>query len=341
MATKDNTVEFFSHDKDMRHDPKINALRIKFPGWGYTVWCMLLETFSDSRKRSIEWNDLNQELLAADFYVGKDVLVDIVDYCVKLGLLQIEDGVLKSQRFQERFGSLDELRETRSQSGKKGADARWTEKRNRMAQNGKSMANASSSIANDSKYSIEENSIEKNRIETSSSFSSSSSQPEEKEFDPEEEQQQQSFVLNFFLRNWTDPKNEFFNKFLPWNNTGGRSWKDMDKDQREAAMLQWQQKPSHPARFTQKFLDMWEHVVYKLMSIAPSEIIWAALDDKIKWEKKGDALYWLYCPECLSKWVEQKLDIVKPILYEHYGKINLIYMITDDADTQRQRGRSS
>ena len=120
----------------------------------------------------------------------------------------------------------------------------------------------------------------------------------------------------------------------------------MDKDQREAAMLQWQQKPSHPARFTQKFLDMWEHVVYKLMSIAPSEIIWAALDDKLAWARQKDGVYWLQCHRCLGKYIEANMDEFKPIIFGHYPGIKLSYIYDDDkpngnADTQRQRAYSS
>lgn len=332
MATRDNTVEFFSHDKDMRHDPKINALRIKFPGWGYTVWNMLLEVFSDSRERSIEWTDLNQELLAADFYIEKDMLADIVDYCIKLGLLQLENDVLKSQRFQERFGSLDELRETRSKSGKKGADARWAENRSRKAQNGDSMANAQDAIANDGKYSIEEKSIEEKRIETSSSFSSSS-KPEEKA--EAKEEQQQEIVSFFFFRNFDKPNAEF-KKFLAWNNTGGRKWSDMDSIQRRAAAEQWKQKEKKP-RFTQKFLDMWGDIYAALFDAdAPEVVMDAALDDKIKWDDNHDGWFTLHCPKALYEFIEPEntgqpgfLSVLKPIISKYYSIRKLTYIFTD------------
>ncbi len=330
---RNNTVEFFSHDKDMRHDPKVNALRIKFPGWGYSVWNMLLETFADSRERSIEWNELNCDLLAADFYIDVDMLADIVDYCVKINLLQIKDGVLMSERFKERFDALDTKREQRTEAGKKAAMVKYNK-----ASAYERIPNASERIPNACEriHSIVENSIVENSIENYSSCCSSlSSEQAEKE-----EEQQQSFVLNFFLRNWQEPMKEFFKKFIPWNSSAGRKWSDMDFEEREAAMIQWQQKPSRPARFSQQFLDMWEQVVYKLMASAPDEVIWAALDDGLRWEKRKDRLYWLHCHQCLCDYMERNLDCIKPIIYRHYGAgTNLSYILDDQkpdnhADTQ-------
>lgn len=328
MATRDNTVEFFPHDKDMRHDPKVNALRIKFPGWGYTVWNMLLETFSDSRSRDVDWDELNQELLAADFLIDKALLIDIVNYAVTINLLQIKEGKLMSIRFQERFGALDEKREQKSAAGKLGAVARWGENRNGMAQNGETIAPPRQTIASKSK---EEYRREEKSKESSSCCSSSC---ESEPTSAEEEKQQQSFVLYFFLNNWKEPKKEFFMKFLPWNNSGGRSWSQMDKDQRTAAVLQWQQKPAQQPRFAQDFLDMWGQVVNKLQEIAPPDIVWAALDDRLNWTCKNSRAT-LYCHSCLYKFIEKgegTLDVLKPIIYKN-GKINIQYILYD-ADTQ-------
>lgn len=332
MTTRDNTVEFFPHDKDMRHDPKVNALRIKFPGWGYTVWNMLLEIFSDSRSRCVEWDELNQELLAADFLIEKTLLIDIVNYAVTINLLQIKDGKLMSIRFQERFGALDEKREQKSTAGKLGAVARWGENRSEMAQNGEMMAPPKQTIA--SKRKEEKRREEKSKESSSCCSSSCESVPT---ISAEEEKQQQSFVLYFFLKNWKEPKKEFFEKFLPWNNSGGRRWSQMDSNQRQAALLQWTQKPPQLPRFTGVFLQMWEQVVYKTMEIAPPEIIWAVLDDRLRWEKSSANVYRLHCSQKLYDFIEQYMDHYKPIIFQHYGKINLQYFFTDDVDTQRQR----
>lgn len=309
----------------MRHDAKVNALRIKYPGWGYTVWCMLLETFADSRDRSVEWNELNQELIAADFLIDQELLVEIVDYAVKINLLQIKDGFLMSFRFRERFENLDEKREQKSSAGKLGAAARWGENRNRMAQNGETMAPSKQSVTSKSK-----DREEKSKEKDSSSCCSSSLESAQPRRSAEEEKQQQDFVFIFFLKNWAAPKAEFFNKFLPWNNSGGRSWKDMDYEQRFAALVQWNQKPQMPARFTKTFLGMWEQMVGLMMDKnAPPDVIWAALDDGLKWEQIRDGEYRLHCKSILQTFLDKNIRHFVPIIHDYFGQISLFYNITD------------
>lgn len=332
MAVQNNSVEYFSHDKHMRHDPKINALRLKFPGWGYSVWCMLLEEFCNQKDRRIEWNELNRELLAADFMVDLEILDAIVDYAVKIDLLQINDGVLMSRRFQERFESLDNKREMKSEAGKKGAAALW-KKRNTMAPDGSAMAEVCECLDSEmQEKSIVEKSREEKSKETSSSFSSSS-KPEEK-VDPQEEEQQQEIISNFFFRNFTDPSKEF-EKFVSWNNCGGRKWADMDKDQRLAAAMQWQQKDKH-SRFNPTFLQMWCEVYTALDdNKAPLAIRKAALDDKLRWEDKRDGCYILWCPKALYDFIEEEdkihgfLSVLKPIISKYYTIRRLSYQFTD------------
>lgn len=326
MATANNSVDYFSHDKHMRHDPKVNALRNKFPGWGYAIWCMLLEEFCDRKDRTIEWNTLNKELLAADFKTDVATLEEIVDYAVNIELLQIEDGTLMSKRFQERFERLDNRREQKSENGRKGAEARW-KNRNGIAQDGGAIATAENCHGNEMQ---EKSRVEKSK-ETSSSFSSSS-KPEEK---AEAEEQQQEIISNFFFRNFNKPNAEF-KKFLAWNNSGGRKWSDMDSIQRRAAAEQWQQKDSKP-RFPQKFLDMWGDIYAALFDADASDVVMdAALDDKIKWEDNRDGNYTLWCPKVLYDFIELEnkgqagfLSTLKPIISKYYAIRRLNYKFTD------------
>lgn len=101
-----NNADYFSHDADMRNDIKIKALRRKYSHSGYAVWCYLLEVLSDSDFFEVEWSDLNIELLSADFDVSIKELRDIVDYAVRIDLLQIKNGVLYSETHKERFSAL-------------------------------------------------------------------------------------------------------------------------------------------------------------------------------------------------------------------------------------------
>lgn len=106
-----NNAEYFSHDADMRNDVKIKALRRKFQHKGYAVWCFILEALTDGEYFEIDYSELNREFLAADFDVPVGELEQIVDYCCRIGLLQLtEDNRLYSEAHQRRFTGLVEKR---------------------------------------------------------------------------------------------------------------------------------------------------------------------------------------------------------------------------------------
>ena len=97
-------AEYFSHDSGMRDDPKIKALRNKFGITGYAVWCMMLEilTNSDHFKRSID--DIEIEILSADFGIDPELFSEILAYMLRLKLLQIGDsGEYLSQKLTDRL----------------------------------------------------------------------------------------------------------------------------------------------------------------------------------------------------------------------------------------------
>ena len=101
-----NNAEYFTHDSDMRNDVKIRALRRKFKHVGYSVWCFLLEVLTDSDYFETNWDEINIELLSADFDISSEELKEIVEYCVKLDLLQIENNKLFSKTHRGRFNAL-------------------------------------------------------------------------------------------------------------------------------------------------------------------------------------------------------------------------------------------
>lgn len=121
---KKHNADYFSHDADMRNDPRIKAVRRKFSHVGYAVWNMLLEVITDNDFFTVEWSEIDIEILAGDFDVTPDELQDIVDYCVKLGLLQIErrlnengHDILTCAKLKERFSELLTKRERNAKKG--------------------------------------------------------------------------------------------------------------------------------------------------------------------------------------------------------------------------------
>ena len=101
-----NTAEYFSHDKDMRNDVKIKAVRRKYGHTGFSTWIFLLETIIDSENFIIEYNEINRELLAADFEVDVLVLDEILSYLSKLNLIQMENNLITCHNLVKRLEGL-------------------------------------------------------------------------------------------------------------------------------------------------------------------------------------------------------------------------------------------
>jgi hypothetical protein len=99
-------ADYHSHDKDMRNDKKIKAVRHKFKHLGYSIYNMMLEVLDDCDHFRQEWDETNIELLAGDFEVETERLTEIIDYCVKVKLFILKDGFLYSNGHINRFKPL-------------------------------------------------------------------------------------------------------------------------------------------------------------------------------------------------------------------------------------------
>lgn len=135
-----NNAEYFSHDADMRNDVKVKALRRNFSHKGYAVWCFILETLTDTDFFELDFDEVNKELLAADFDITVDELDEIVNYCLKINLLQMTDeNRLFSAAHQRRFSGLITKRERdRERLSRLMAKKNGSEKDVVTAENGKS-----------------------------------------------------------------------------------------------------------------------------------------------------------------------------------------------------------
>lgn len=112
-------ADYFSHDIDMRNDIKVKALRLKFSHTGYAVWCFMLEYLTDCTNFEFDYNEVSQELLASDFDVPVAELREIIDYSVKIGLLQHEDGKIFSAAHKRRFVRMLEVRQRRAEAARR------------------------------------------------------------------------------------------------------------------------------------------------------------------------------------------------------------------------------
>lgn len=99
---KKENAEYFSHDANMRNDPKVKALRKKFTE-GYAVYNMFLEYLTDCALFEVEMSELEFEILSGDFDVEVEILKDILDYCAKVGLLIKSENVFFSSGLKKRL----------------------------------------------------------------------------------------------------------------------------------------------------------------------------------------------------------------------------------------------
>jgi hypothetical protein len=87
----------------MRNDYKLKAVKRKFQHKGYAVWIMMLEVLASSDYFEYEWTELNKELLSSDFDLDIEELDEIIDYFLKLKLIQFTEGYLHCERLTERL----------------------------------------------------------------------------------------------------------------------------------------------------------------------------------------------------------------------------------------------
>ena len=114
---KRHNADYFSHDSGMRDDPKIKALRNKFGITGYAVWCMMLEVLTNSDYFKREIDEIETEILAADFGIEPILFSDILSYMLKLKLLQTGDNCeYLSQKLTDRLQPVIDKRRNSSKT---------------------------------------------------------------------------------------------------------------------------------------------------------------------------------------------------------------------------------
>lgn len=243
---KKNNADYFSHESEMRNDVKIKALRRKFSHTGYAVWNYLLEVLTNADSFSIKWEELDIELYAADFDLDTSELIEIVNYCMKLGLLQLTDGMLHCENLTSSFESL---------MNKRGRNcavsvAETTQKESFGSRN---PSNSAVSVA-------ETHIVEKSKVEYSKEDYSSPRTREGASAPSEEERR--NFYNIFFWRNLKDPA-LVCEQFIQHNERYG--WKLYDTpEKRRKAAEQWT--PGIKGeRVSKKFLDAWSALYNRLV----------------------------------------------------------------------------
>lgn len=255
---KKNNADYFSHESEMRNDVKIKALRRKFSHTGYAVWNYLLEVLTDAEGFSIKWEELDIELYAADFDLDTADLIDIVNYCIKLGLLQLSDNILYCDNLTASFEGL---------MNKRGRTIKTPDSSNSAVSASETPQNKSFCNRNPSNSAVsasETHIVEKSIVEYSKE-DYSSPRTRVSASAPSEEEKEGLYEI-FFWRNLKEPEEEF-RKFISHNDQYG--WKlNNTPDKRVKAAREWIPE-TKGKRVSDVFLDVWSEVHERLKSIRP------------------------------------------------------------------------
>lgn len=106
MRPKKDNIDYFSHDNDMRNDSKIKSVIHKFWLPWYAIRCMLLECLCRSSCLFLSISDAEIDLLSADMYSDTDIVLPIIEFCVKVWLIQRDWDKIRCKKLNERLSPI-------------------------------------------------------------------------------------------------------------------------------------------------------------------------------------------------------------------------------------------
>ena len=246
-----NNADYFSHESEMRNDVKIKALRRKFSHTGYAVWNYLLEVLTDAEGFSIKWEELDIELYAADFDLDVSELTEIVDYCLRLGLLQKSGSYLLCNNLTSSFEALMNKRgRPVTPLNPVVSDAETTKKESFGSKN------PLNPVVSDAETDI----VEKSRVKKSKVYSSPRTR--EGASAPGEEEKEVIYRI-FFWRNMKKPGAEVI-RF--WEHNAQYGWKFNDTPEKRIKAAEEWVPESKGNRVSKEFLELWKAIYAKIPS---------------------------------------------------------------------------
>ncbi len=121
-----NDVYYFSHDSNARNDEKILMLRARHGWTGYGLYWALVEMMFETKGTCLSHSKLPG--IAVGLSVSPDDLQDIVKTAIEEAELFKSDGeVFWSDSLCRRKEVLKQLRRSRVEAGKLGAEKRWNQ----------------------------------------------------------------------------------------------------------------------------------------------------------------------------------------------------------------------
>jgi uncharacterized phage protein (TIGR02220 family) len=100
-------LEYFTHDTDAIHDPKLRALRIEYKLVGYAVFMITLEELYRNRGYYAVYSERSKQLFCFEHGISEEDYSGIINICLDEGLFDRrkfeEYGILTSERIQYNY----------------------------------------------------------------------------------------------------------------------------------------------------------------------------------------------------------------------------------------------
>lgn len=315
---------YFSHDSDARNSKKMLRLRKALGAEGYGTYFMLIERLREEDGYTCE---ADYEMLAYDLRVDPSIIKSVVE---DFGLfVMTENGTFYSAGLTDRMDSA--FSTTKSDAGKKGAEARWKNKKSntnensmgvlefseendvrksenpsRMAPNGTIMADTNSAIWQNDGKNGNKTKLNKTKQDNNISLSLTPSLTVG-ETDTD--------ILNIFFfekgyRNASEEVKRFTNFYI----SNGQMAK-MTPEQLAAKARIWEPRGQkdyiHP-RFSEGFLSFWRKIYYNMLSSGVSASLLNAMrgDDIKEGTRDSDGkTYCLTLPQAMIDYIEDNKSV--------------------------------
>lgn len=328
-------LDYTSLDVTFFQDRKIRRLQRKVDEFAPLVYIALLCTIF-KEGYYIQWDDDVAMDLADASHLKEEYVSRVIDACLETELLSREmfeqHHILTSVGIQRQYKISCEKMKRKSTVDE--YSLLISSENKPFLPNNSEETNKSSEDKGETSEEMQQSKVKETKVKEieeskEDSFSSSSS-PSSEVASSEDEKQEEKFLSNMFFNNWAAPNKEY-QKFIAFNNTGGRCWAKMDTTQRMSALILWKQEPEQPKRFGDTYLKFWENV-YRHMEIlnAPHAVLMHALADDIRFDEKSDKAT-VFCSDDVRDFIEKNLEagfrqIIQKYLFQPRRLSGLSYM---------------
>jgi hypothetical protein len=114
---------YFSHDANARQDEKILMLRAEHGWQGYGIFWALVEMMFESSDTSLHHNKIKG--IAVSYNIDITVLESVINTCITEELFVSDGESFWSDSLIKRKSKYKELKEKKSEAGRKGMSKRW------------------------------------------------------------------------------------------------------------------------------------------------------------------------------------------------------------------------